>query len=162
MHIHACNHVAIYVYSNLHVKQLAASRVIMHSHQYNNIINARRMRTSYCSHHVCLSVCLSLFLLPCTLRLVPAYDNCARNWIYPAKSSRHSKGFQLVDSAKKLSFSGYGLFCSLLRGQVGHLYLLCTCPMCAIMRTSMPVQYHVPIFGRSMFRSIEWILLWVS
>ena len=69
------------------------------------IFNARRMRESYCSHPVCLCVCLSVCYRPSAdIRRV-----CDKIGL-PVYSSLHAKGFKLSVFAKKPSISSSSLF----------------------------------------------------
>ena len=61
-----------------------------------------RTRVTVVGLSVCLSVCVCL----CVTNLAPAYNKLN----LPAWSSLNSKGFQLADLAKKLSFPSYGMF----------------------------------------------------
>ena len=58
-----------------------------------------RMRKGYGSLFVCLFV----------TNLLPSYDVCNKLNV-PSKFALNSKGFQLTDFAKKLSFPSYSLF----------------------------------------------------
>ena len=71
---------------------LQTEKVPMHIHHVTLIINARRMREGYCSHPVCLCVCVSVYLCVCVsvclcvcvsvTALALTYDACATKLAY--------------------------------------------------------------------------------
>ena len=70
-----------------------------------SIFNAQRMREGYCSHPVCLCVCVSVCYRPSAdIRRV-----CDKIGL-PVYSSLHAKGFKLSVFAKKPSISSSSLF----------------------------------------------------
>ena len=81
------------------------------------IVNARRMREGYCSHPVCLCICVSVCLCVCVSVCLcvcyrPSADIrrvCDKIGL-PVYSSLHAKGFKLSVFAKKPSISSSSLF----------------------------------------------------
>ena len=69
---------------------------------YNVLFNARRMREGYCSHPVCLCVCLSVCYRP-SADIRRVCDKIGLPLL-------HAKGFKLSVFAKKPSISSSSLF----------------------------------------------------
>ena len=68
------------------------------------IVNARRMRESYCNHPVCLSVCLSVTAVALT------YYVCVTDLAYQCSLRCKQTCFKLDDFAEKLPFPSYSFF----------------------------------------------------